>query len=404
MPLGIRQVGVLSLLLAADCRAQTAPAKPASEWAAPVDLPGMPVNRLHRFPTITAVHDTVYLAANLYPIEGTSVGPRPLYLARFPGGPIPAPPGGFQFVYPKIAAATSGEVHLVWAEFDSTQNDVLNWASGTKTALWHAVLSGGEWSAPQQALKAEWLEWPKDGGNVTVDSAGAVHVALWGFRDSIGRILHLERRQDLWRTNTTPYAPRSQVAVRASGDSVILAFKGNSYSAADTTGVMVAVSLNRGASWASSVSVHKLGERSASNLQFVRVGESQYLTWAELPPRQLGRDTLRAIRLGPALRPAPHAAVPLQAGVSTVAVAAACGNLVFLAETLSQLPQTFEGIITNEGAVVQRLLRPAGELAAFTGIAGTSQLVVAALVTRPQAGSRPSSVLMSRACLPARGR
>ena len=400
--LGIRCIGALgrsratsfSVILIgavapADCHPQALPVDSPSEWTAPVDLPGMPANGLHRWPVMVTVHDTIYLAANVNPIyrgaHPTTVGARPIYLARIPGGPFSAPPGDFQFVYPKVLAAPNGDVHLLWAEFDSAQHDVLNWGSGRKTALWHSVLAHGAWSVPQMVFKGEWLEWPESGGNVAVDSAGVVHVVLFSSGGPNSGIMHFVRSRTGWRANHTPYTSL-QTAVHPLGDSVLVAFVGDSYSPSDTTGVTVAISPDRGATWASSVVVDRLGGRFASSLQFIRSSKDLYLAWGESPQRQW-RDTLRIVRLDAALRPTPVAAVPLPAGASTVAITEACGNLAFVVETFSQLPRTFFGTVTASGAVSQHSLLPPGEIAASSGIGATSSSVVVVVAIRPTPGT-----------------
>lgn len=398
MHFDIRHLGALSLLLTADCRAQTLRVESPPEWGAPVDLPGMPANRLHRWPIMTTVHDTIYVAANVYPIYGTAVDARPIYLARVPGGPLPAPPGDFQFVYPKVLAAPNGDVHLMWAEFDSAQHDVLYWSNRRKTTLWHSVLARGAWSAPQQVIEGQWLEWPESGGNVAIDSSRAVHVVLRSFGGPLSGVMHLMGSPTGWHAHRTPYTS-FQTAVQPLGDSVLVAFVGDSFGPSDTTGVTVGISPDRGTKWTSTVVVHRLGGRRVSDLQFIHSGKDLYLAWAESPQRQW-RDTLRVIRLDASLRPVPVAAVPLPAGTSRIAVTAACGDLVFLAETFSQLPRTFAGTITASGAVSQRSLRPPDELAAFSGIGVSPRSVVAVLAIRPQPGTPARAVFMTRDACP----
>lgn len=391
-----RLVGALALLFAGGCRAQTLPVATPSEWSAPIDLPQMPPNRLHRWPIMTAVHDTIYVAANIYPINGTDVGARPIYLARIPGGPLPAPPGDFQFVYPKIAAAKNGEVHLIWAEFDSTQQSISSWGSAPMTTLWHSVFANARWSVPRQVLDADWIEWPRGGGNVAVDAVGRVHMVAWTVSDSIAGMVHLIGSSAGWRANRTPAKGRSQAAIEAFADSIVIAFVEASFDPSDTTGVTLALSPNGGTEWTATAVIQRLGGRQASSLHFIRRGASLYLAWAESPPRQFGRDTLRIVRLDNRLRPAPVAAVALPPGASTVAVTEACGSLAFLVETFSLRPRTFVGTINHTGEASLNSLRPPSEISAFAGIGSALRSVAVVLAIQPDPAAPARAVLVSR--------
>ena len=398
---GRRFLGAIALLFTLDCRAPAARLAAPAEWSAPVDLPGMPSNRLQRWPVITAVRDTLYVAANVFPIEGSAVGPQPLYLARLPGGVIPNPPGDFQFVYPKIAAAPNGSVHLVWAEFESTQPDESTWDMAPITTLWHSVFSGGRWSVPRQAFAASGLQWPWNAGNIAVDAAGRLHVAVWAWRDSVAGMMHLVGSAAGWQAYRTPYRSRQQAAVATLGDSVLLAVVEPSFDTADTTGVTIAVSPGRDAAWTTTAVLRTFRERQASSLHFVRSDTSLFLAWAESPPRQFSRDTLRIVRVDDRVRATPVLDLALPPGASTAAVVAGCGNLAFIVETLSLRPRLYIGGINDMGQASLDLLRPAGELAALGGIGATTRsvAVVAAIQTEPDTPAR--AVLITRsACAP----
>lgn len=359
-------------------------------------LPGMPAGQLHRSPSIALLRDTIYVAASVFPIEGTAVDPRPIYVARIPGGPISAPPGDFQFVFPKLVASRNGGIHLIWGEYEPKRADLLTWDDAGPMTIWHSVLARGQWSKPAEAFRSPWLEWPRDSWNVAIDDADVLHVVVWTFGENRSGLVHLTGTSLGWHANQTPYAPPfPRAAINAKRDSVWIAFGGISVRPADTTGVTIAASANRGATWTSAV-VHRLGGRRVDQLQFLRQNDRLYLAWAEAPPGRFGRDTLRVVRLDEMLRSTQIAAVPLREGVSTISVTAACGSLLFLAETLSQRPQTIVGAIAASGAVTEQSLRPPGEPALFSGIASSSQTVVAVLAIRPDTTKPARSVLMSR--------
>ena len=383
--------GVLFLLIATGSSAQRPPAP--AEWSAPANLPEMPGNQLHRWPVMTTVGDTLYLAANVYPIDGTAVGARPIYLTRIPGGPIPAPPGDFQFVYPRIVAGANGDIHLVWAEFDSARHELLRWDDGA-TSLWHAVRTGDRWSEPRKVYTAEWLHWPKQGAIVTVDKSGTVHVVAMAASGPTGGFMHLKgTTAHAWSATKTPHTLRSfpKAAIHASGDSLVIAYVGGS---ADSAAMMVATSTSAGATWSPGTVVHRLAHRFAWEPRLIRSGSTLYLTWTESPSGG-SRDTLRVTRLDASLHAAAVTAVPLPRGTSTVAIAPECGGLVALAETFSTDPRTFEITVSETGAISQRPLRPEGELALFSAIGATSRAVVAVLAIRPE-GMRGRAVQMSR--------
>lgn len=401
----VRALTIVSLLLTADCRSQPGQLERQVEWSAPIDLPGMPANRLHRSPSLATMHDTVYMAANHFPIEGTAMGPRPIYLVRIPGGPFPAPPGDFQFVFPKVVASPSGAVHLLWAEYDTARADALHWDPWGRMAVWHSIFADDAWSQPAEVFRSESLMWPRDTWNVAIDHAGAVHVLLWTFGGNYAGFVHLARTSHAWTVNQTPYrAAAHKFAIDASGDSVRIAFIDPSFGPSDTTGVTIAASPDGGTTWQSSV-VHRPGARRVEQLQFVRDRDRLFLSWAEAPPRGFGRDTLRVVRLDELLRTTPLAAISLPRGTSVVTAVATCGNVVYLMETFSLAPQTFEGIITATGQSAQRPLRPPGELAIASGLTATSRSLnaVVAIVQDSEVPGR--SVLLSRpSCATAQGR
>ena len=361
----------------------------------------MPANRLQRSPSLVARGDTVYVAATVYPITGTAIGARQAYVARIPGGPVAAPPGEFQFVYPKVVAAATGGVHMVWAEFDSLRRDVMQWSGSPKTTLWHAAFARGKWSPPEEILRAPALEWPKNGGNVAVDDAGRLHVVVWSWGAKRAGVVHVRQTARGWRVDESPFAPLSRgTAVDVHGDSVVVAFVSDSFEPTDTAGVSVAVSTDGGASWGPPRVIRRMGSRRADHLRILRVGGRRYLTWAEASNRRFGRDTLRAVRLDASLRPDPVASIGLPAGTSSVDVTAACGQLVFLVETLSQVPRTFEGSIAPNGVVSMRSFRPDTELAAFSGLGATSTSVVLVSAIRPVPGTPARAVVVSRPACP----
>lgn len=383
------RIALLSLVLASVSRAQSPQATTLNGWSAPVELPEMPSGRLHRWPTMAAVRDTIFLAANLYPIDGGALGPRPVYLARIPGGRIPAPAGDFQFVYPKVAAGRNGDVHLMWAEPDPPQPDAIDWDDREKMTLWHSTWARGKWSPAKPVFRADMMQWREDVGSVAVDDAGVAHAILWASGAKVTSLVHLMGTSAGWRSRHTPYSPlMPRPAIHASGDSIVIAFADDS--------VIVAASADAGKTWTSAIA-RRLGDRVATGLDFIRSDGRLYLVWAEGPTRKFGRDTLRVMRVDDVRRPVRVADVPLPRGASTVAAAAACGGLAFLVETFSQEPRIYAGTVAATGEVTQHLLRPPSELTVFSGIGATTRTVVAVLSMPGRTPADPGrAVFMSR--------
>ena len=201
----------------AGCAAQPpVTGAPQPSWTQPIDLEGVPSHQAIRWPILTSFRDTVYVAANVYPVplsQGKPVGERPMYLAQFPGGAIPAPPGSFQFIYPKLLKAPNGDLHMVWAERDSVVSQALLWPGPWQNALWHAVFANGRWSAPREILRASALEWSTDDGHLALDGAGNLHAVVW--RSEPGQdigIVHLRQEAASWRADLIPRSVGKDVA------------------------------------------------------------------------------------------------------------------------------------------------------------------------------------------------
>lgn len=358
-----------------------------------MDLEGVPANHAIRWPILTSLHDTVYVAANIYPVplsQGKAVGVRPIYLARLPGGAIPAPPGPFQFICPKILKAPNGDLHMVWAERDSLVTSALDWPGQRQNALWHAVFARGSWSMPTQILRASTLDWTTDDGHMALDASGSLHLVVW--RAEIGQplgIMHLRRDAASWHVARVPYfTVHEHAAVLVAGDSVLVALVGTSEDASDTTGVTVLRSADRGGVWSPPVVIHGLGARSAWHPQFIRLGMKTLLLWGEKAPNKFSLDSLRVVQLDESLRPSPVATVAQPSGANTFSVTATpCGALSFLVGTLSfsPPPQTFEVTVVPNGAISQRLLRPPEEVVTAAGVGATSTSLVAVgvIVSKP---------------------
>jgi len=72
-----------------------------------------------------------------------------------------------------------------------------------------------------------------------------------------------------------------------------------------------------------------------------------------------------------------------------------CGGIVVLAAMFSMEPRTYEITVSATSAISQRVMRPEGELALFSGIGSTSHAIVAVLAIRPE-GKLGRAVHMTR--------
>lgn len=313
---------------------------------------------------------------------------------------MPAPAGSFQFVYPKIIAGTDGDIHLVWAEFDSTRYDAVDWAEGRKTSLWHSVLTRGQWSAPERIYRADDLQWTKDAGHVAIDGSGELDVVVYAFtqRTHESGVVRVHHGASGWTTALLPYRAMSgEVAILSHDDSIVVLFGGTSFGPTDSTGVTLIESSDRGVTWTRPVVVRRLAGRSADHPQVVRNEKGTFLVWSEAPPHQFGRDTLRIVRLDDWPTLLPIASIPLPAGSSTFSVTStACGDLEFLVSTLSQTPRTLEMSVTARGVVSQQWLLSPEELSMFSGVGATRHSLTAVLAIRSQPGTPARAVTMTR--------
>lgn len=223
----------------------------ASDWSVLRPVPGLPSGRTLRWPSLATRGDTLLIAANHFPTEDSvPIGPRPLVVARIPGGLLRPPPGNFLFAYPKIVVARAGEVHLLWAESSEALLASRQWPNLVHE-LWHAVHDGRTWSQPQRLLRGTRLDWGAEHGLASVDSRGDLHVTVpMAVEPRYQPLMHLRRQAGVWHRSVVARWAAYASIVTWGSDSVAVAFSG-----ADTTGqsvantLFVAVSGDAGTSW-----------------------------------------------------------------------------------------------------------------------------------------------------------
>lgn len=186
------------------CNAQAQRNFAPVEWSAPTTVLS-DSSRSVRWPTLATHHDTIYIAANLWPVRaGAAIGTRQMLLMRVPGGTLPLPAGPFSFAFPQGVLDRAGRYHLFWGEFGSGADRATTWPPNPRT-LWYARFAAGVWTTPQKVAEGSALYWNGEQGHVVLDSAGAVHAIVAGFFQPDGfALLQLTRRDTSWIRNVVP--------------------------------------------------------------------------------------------------------------------------------------------------------------------------------------------------------
>ena len=383
-----RAVALLAMLaLPAGCRAQKS-ALAAEAGGGPVALLGVPENRLIRWPSITVRSDTVFVAANVFPISGDSLDARPAFLGRFrqnaAGGlvalaPLELPRGDFEFGFPRIISA-GARLHLVWAEFGSPPRTVAARlaVSTFPTSLWHAVLDNGVWSAPERIATSAWFGWNAETGGVAIDARGTLHVAVWK-GDSIPLVYDYRLTGGRWETSRFHSSGLNHsTAIAARGDTVAIAFVD---AASDTERVVVVESADDGMHWASPIVTSRRlrGQGSVSRLALATTAEGQVLAIGEKPDDGFYLDTIRVVRMKAATGASTtQIVVPPPTSDGFAMAAAPCGAIAMLVQTFSRTPQLYALTLPRDSPAeaIRPLLSAAG-FATFPGVAASARSGIA---------------------------
>ena len=322
-----------------------------------------------RWPSMAAVSDTVFIAANLFPVRGNTLDARPLYLGRLHVGtdgqlvglaPLDLPKGDFQFAYPRIVAA-DGRLHLVWAEFATRPSTTSMWTQSLATTLWHAVLDKGTWSVPEAIASSRWLGWSDEAGGAIADGAGNVHVVVWS-GDSIPRVRHVRLRSGHRDTSeVSSVGLNHSTAIAALGDTLVVALVDV---ASDTQRVSLAVSPDQGEHWSHPIPVSRRANGWISHLGFATSSKGQTLAIGEKKYDSFYLDTLRIVSTR-AVSLSAVRAVPLPPAAASFDFAPTpCGSAVLLVRSFTVPPQTFR--ITVERDLSATAPRPLVDGAGFT--------------------------------------
>jgi hypothetical protein len=395
------------LALSASCRSH--PSSLVSEAAErPVVLLGLRENRLIRWPSIAVRSDTVFVAANVFPISGDSLDARPALLGRLRQNsagdlvalaPLDLPPGDFEFGYPRIIAA-GRSLHLVWAEFGSpTRTVAARIAVSTfPTSLWHAVLENGAWSVPERIATSTWFGWNSETGDVAIDARGTLHVAVWK-GDSAPLVYDFRLVGGRWETSRFQGSGLNHsTAIVTRGDTVAIGFVDM---VSDTERVLVAESTDDGMHWTNPIvaSRRPWGRRhgSVSRLAVAATADGQVLAIGEKPDDSFYLDTIRVVRMkGATDRSTTQLLVPPPTSDGFVLAGAPCGPIVMLIQTFSRTPQLFELTLPRDSlaTTIRPLLSTAG-FASFPGVAAGRRSAIAVFAYNADTDAPVRSVAMS---------
>lgn len=398
-------VGSFGFVLLASCCSPPSPVVGQAN-SGPVTLLGVPQNQLIRWPSIAVRSDTVFVAANVFPLQGDSLMVRPAYLGRLRQNeagdlvalaPLDLPPGDFQFAYPRIIPA-GGRLHLVWGEFGSSPRTTAVWPPSRVTSLWHAVLDSGPWSAPERFATAYWFGWNDQTGDVAVDASGALHVAAWkGDTGSIPRVQDFRLAGGQWESSSLPYTGLNQAtAIATRGDTVVIALVDEPL---DTARVMVVESTDSGTHWTNPIvaSWRPRSEGSVSHLAFGTTADGLLLAIGEKANDSFYLDTIRVLRLyGAPARSTPQFVTPPPTADQFVLAGTSCGAVVMLTRNFSSNLQIFQVTIPRDssGAVTRPLLSTAG-FSASPGVAAGRRSAIAMFAYNTAAGAPGRSAAMT---------
>ena len=316
------------------------PAHASSSWSPPQALGDIPDGKSIRSPFLSVHGDTVYVSANVFPINARAgLGNRAALLLRIAGTPIPLPPGDFVFGYPKGVIHQRGAYHLFWSEStESVAGPRLR--IPTPTLIWHAAWQRGRWTQPERVMTARSLQWTADQGTPVVDSSGRLHVIVAGSLDGLhNSTLYVRMNGRRWELQRLPPAATYASITAWNGDTLVAAFV-----AADTSiksganNLFISVSTNGGKRWSRARLLESEGTNVATAPKFARGGHTLHLVWAQ-SLRGDGRPEVLRHRYsrtgGYSWLTAADAPLAREGQLGFVVAASACGATVALVESIA---------------------------------------------------------------------
>ncbi len=405
-PNALVAVAVVTLVVTTGCWSHPPPinAIPVGHGdEIPIALNGVAANSLIRWPSIAVRSDTAFVAANVFPIQGDSLLPRPAYLGRLrqdtrgelvPLRELPLPPGDFQFAYPRIVASSAG-LHLVWGEFALPPRTWSAWTQAPPTSLWHALLSGDSWSRPERIATSRWLGWNDESGDIALDSREAMHVVVW-IGDSTPRMLHLRLSGSALEASHLPYSGLNmETAIATRGDTVVV---GLVRQASDTQRVMLFESTDQGRHWASAIVASERVGGMVSHLALATTSDGQLLAIAEKGSDSFYLDTIRVLRTSRKTgRVVTRVVAPPSLSAGFAMAVAPCGSALMLIRTFSVTPQVFQFTIPPDGpATTAKPLLNIAANAVFPGAAAIGRSMITVFAYNTDRDTPARSVAMTR--------
>lgn len=321
-----------------------------SSWTAIHAIRGVPGERTIRAPYIVSRRDTLYLAANVYPINPASgIGLRPAVLLRSPGAPLALPAGRFLFAYPKLVFGNDGALHLFWGE-SAEPLGIRQLALPTTNAIWHAVLVSGRWSKPERILAAKLLRWGSDQGNPVIDGRGRLHLLVTGSFDEMhNATVHLRLYRHRWQSRTLDASATYATMIPWHGDTLVAVLVApTARRQLGTNNVLFSRSFDGGVTWSIPSVIESNGTRLSTAPTLTAAPTALHLVWKQSLSGEAGPEVLRYRTSvdGGATWEAGTDAFLTRAVTPTFALAAAnCGAVVAIVEALVQASGTTRVVV-----------------------------------------------------------
>ncbi len=219
-----------------------------------------------RWPSLATFHNTLVIAADLFPRSSDSDAPPPSALVLFQPGGRATPPDVAAMGYPKAIYDSSGALHLFWADFAQAKTTPLAWMSQART-IWHRSFGRSGWSKPERVVTGLTIAWNAEPENLATDATGSVHV-LASVVDSTGFSLFDYRlaKGEWQRFRVTGGTAYASIASTARG--VLDVVFTSSVGPGAQTELFETVSCNDGVSWSAP---RRVGSSAGSEPQRPRV-------------------------------------------------------------------------------------------------------------------------------------
>lgn len=312
-----------------------------SSWSVSDTLSGIAPGQSIRSPFLAHHGDTIYVVANLFPINARAgLLARPATLVRIPGGPVTLPSGTFGFGFPKGVVDRTGTYHLFWSESTEPQSS-RRWRIPTASSLWHAELRRGMWSRPERLLTGTLLRWTPDQGRPIIDNAGRVHLLITASLDGLhDSSIHIRQVGSHWQIRRLKPDAIYAALVPWHGDTLVAAFvAADRLLSSGSSNVFVETSTDGGARWSKPRLLESGSSTSvATSPALVRDPHAVHLLWAYNAVGRASPGVLRHELTMDAGLTWQHGgdATLLRAGtLDFAAVTSGCGTTVALVESIA---------------------------------------------------------------------